>query len=317
MRASLVRAILFLPLSLAALHADVTLRYRTEMQLNPALPAAVAASAAMGTAALPQETVIRFKNGKGFSTYMGFDSITDFMTHEITLLDAAGKRYAKVTSDQIGDTAAGALPPMPPQAQAALASIKVDVAPARMTGRTEVIQGVNAEEREIVISVTAPSLPNMPPGPLAKMVMLVWSAQAAEVMRVPALRELAGYTLAAYATMNPAASMGKVLGQLPGFADAFGPMMKEMQKGTVLRMHMQVFLPVIAAMMQRMPPGSNPFGPGFDANAPLMELNQEAAELSSASVPDSVFQIPEGYREAPAADMLHDLFARGQAAGKQ
>jgi hypothetical protein len=48
-----------------------------------------------------------------------------------------------------------------------------------------------------------------------------------------------------------------------------------------------------------------------------MQMNQEVAELSAAPVPDSVFQIPEGYQEAPAADLIKTLLTKSQAAAKQ
>lgn len=57
-----------------------------------------------------------------------------------------------------------------------------------------------------------------------------------------------------YATTNPVGFMGKIMRQLPGFADGFEPLMKEMQKGTtVLRMHIDMFMPVLAAMLKQMP----------------------------------------------------------------
>jgi len=72
---------------------------------------------------------------------------------------------------------------------------------------------------------------------------------------------------------------------------------------------------MIAAMMKANP-GASPFGADFDANAPFMTMNQELAEISTASIPDSVFQIPEGYTAAPAADILKDMIARMQAGKK-
>ena len=300
-----------LALTLSVAHADVTLRYKMEFKTNSALSAQMAR-------VMPQETVLRLKGGKGFSTSMGFDSIIDFTTREITLLDTAGKRYAKLPYDQYGEEVARAMPEMPAEARAAMPSMKTDISPARVTGRTAVIQGVEAEEREIVVSVEGPAMPNMPPGPMVKMVMHLWSAKPGEVMRVPAIRELTGYSLWSYATMNPAASMGKAMKQIPGFADIFEPLMKEMMKGaTVLRVHMDMFMPVMAAMLQRMPAGSNPSGASIDPNEPFMQMNQEVAELSAAPVPDSVFQIPEGYQEAPASDLIKGLLAKSQAAAKQ
>ena len=118
--------------------------------------------------------------------------------------------------------------------------------------------------------------------------------------------------------MNPTAFMDKMMKQLPGLGGAFAPLMEEMQKGaTVLRVHMDMFMPAMAAMLQRMPAGGNPSGASIDPNEPFMQMNQEVAELSAAPVPDSVFQIPEGYQEAPASDLIKGLLAKSQAAAKQ
>jgi hypothetical protein len=292
--------------------ADVTLRYKMELKANPALPAQMAA------AAMSQESVMRLKGGMGFSASMGFNSIVDFTTQKMTVLDEAGKRYAKLTFDQFGEEVAGAMPQMPAVARASRAGVKSTVSPARVTGRTAVIQGVEAEEREITVSIEGPAMPNMPAGPMVKMVVQLWSAKPGEVMRVPSIRELTGYSLWSYATMNPAASMGKAMKQIPGFADIFEPLMKEMMKGaTVLRVRMDMFMPAMAAMLQRMPAGGNPSGASIDPNEPFMQMNQEVVEISSAPVPDSVFQIPEGYQEAPASDLIKGLLAKSQAAAKQ
>lgn len=304
--------VFLMPLTLSVVRADVTLRYKMEIKANPGLFAQMAA------AALPQESMLRLKGGKGFSTSMGFNSIIDFATKEISLLDTAGKRYAKLTSDQFGEEIARAMPEMPAEARAGMAPMKADVSPARVTGRFAVIQGVEAEEREIAISVGGPAMPNMPPGPTVKMVVQLWSAKPGEVTRVPAIRELTGYTLWSYGTMDPTVFMGKMMKQMPGFSDVFEALMKEMQKGTtVLRVHMDMFMPAMAGMLGRMPAGSNPSSASFDPDEPFMQMNQEVVELSSAPVPDSVFQIPEGYREAAASEVIKSLFAKSQAAYKQ
>ena len=300
-----------LALTLSVAHADVTIRYKMEIKTNSALPAQMAR-------VMPQETVLRLKGGKGFSTSMGFNSIIDFTTKEITLLDPASKRHAKLPYDQFGEEMSRAMPEMPAEARAAMPSMKTDVSPARVTGRTAVIQGVEAEEREIAVSVEGPAMPNMPPGPTVKLVIHLWSAKPGEVLRVPAIRELTGYSLWSYATMNPTAFMDKMMKQLPGLAGAFVPLMEEMQKGAaVLRVQMDMFMPAMAAMLQRMPAGSNPTAASYDPNEPFMQMNQEVAELSTAPVPDSVFQIPEGYQEAPASELIKGLLAKSQAAAKQ
>ena len=305
-------SIILISLTLSVVRADVTLRYKMEVKANPGLPAR------MTVGAVPQESVLRLKGGKVFSSAMGFTSIVDFATKQITLLDAATKRYARVTSDQFGREMSRAIPELPAEARTAMPSMKADVAPARVTGRTAVIQGVEAEEREIVVSIAGPAMPNMPPGPMVRMVIQLWSAKPGEAARVPAMRELTEYSLWSYATMNPTAFMGTAMKQLPGFSDLLEPLMKEIQKGTtVLRMHMDMFMPAMAAMLQRLPAGSNPLGANFNPDEPFTQMNQEVVEISTAAVPDSVFQIPEGYQEAPASDLIKGLLAKSQAAFKQ
>ena len=150
------------------------------------------------------------------------------------------------------------------------------------------------------------------------MVVRLWTAKPGEVTRVPAIRELTGYTLWSYATINPIAVVGKMMKQLPGCSDVFDRLMEEIPKGTmVLRMQADVFVPAIAARLLRVPAGGDPSGASFYPDEPLMQMNQELEEISTAPVPDSLFQIPEGYQEATASDLIKGLVARSQAAAKQ
>ena len=48
-----------------------------------------------------------------------------------------------------------------------------------------------------------------------------------------------------------------------------------------------------------------------------MQVNYELVELSSAPVPDSVFQIPEGYQEASPSELIQALLAKSKAAAQQ
>ena len=166
--------LLLTPLTLLTTYADVTVRYQTEFQMNPALPASM--TSAM-TSNVPKDSILRFKDGKGYSASAGMDMITDFTTKEITLIDGAGKRYAKMTSEQYGQEFERAMPVIPPQARTAAASMKTESTPARMTGRTAVIQGVEAEEREFAISTQMPGPPNSQPGPTMKIVLQIWKAK--------------------------------------------------------------------------------------------------------------------------------------------
>lgn len=82
------------------LHGDVTLHYRMSVKLNPTLPAAMTQRAMeqMSTA-MPIDSTMQFKGGKGFSSSMGITSITDFSTQQVTLIDGEKKRYATIPWD--------------------------------------------------------------------------------------------------------------------------------------------------------------------------------------------------------------------------
>ncbi len=284
-------------LAIPVLHADVTVRYKTEVKMNPALPAQMAGVMGGADALIPQEQILRLKGGKGFSTAAGYNSITDFTTQEITLLDTKTSRYAKLKASQLSETLAATIPKMPPEAAAMMASMKTDVSPWKATGRTAVIQGVETEEREIVFSIAGPALPNMPPGPMVRMVMQIWTAGPGEVLRVPAIRELTGYSLWSFATMNPTSGIEGMMKQMSGFAEFLAPLIAYRQMGaTVMRMHTDMFMPAMAALL--------------DPDTPFMQMTQEAVELSSAPVPDSVFQIPDSFHEAEASDLIQGVFAR-------
>lgn len=274
--------------SLSTLDADVTARYKTEITINPATAAMTAGAVKGAELAAPQETGIRLKNGKGFSSSSGFSSIIDFPAKELTVLDHATMRYAKMTSAQFVEEAAKAIPEMPADARSAMAATKISLSAPRLTGRTATIQGVEAEEREIVVS-SAYAL-------AVRMVMQLWTAKASEVQRVPAIRELTEYSLYTWVTTNPVSSMEKIIKPLPGFGSVFQPIMEEMKTWMpILRVHMDVFMPGSA---------------GLDNSAPFFQINQELVELSTAPVPDGVFEIPAGYQEASPSELVQALWPR-------
>jgi hypothetical protein len=300
-------------LGLPALRADVTLRYKTQVDINPNLPQQITQQA-MKTldASLPPSETRQFKNGKMFSSGSQA-AIIDFTKREITLLDPAGKRYATVPADRYGDEIARAMPEMPAEAKAGMAAMKGH-AESKATGRTATIQGVECDEREIVMTVDLPPMPNVLAGPMMRMVMHIWTAKASEAARVPAIGELAGYNLFSIAGMDPVTSMAKTFQQIQGFGDTMATLMKELQSGgtsVFLRMQMEMYMPMLAALLKQMP--NSPAGAGFDADAPLVHVNQELAEISTAPVPDSVFRVPEGYQSVPAADLLKDLIKQKMA----
>lgn len=302
-----------------SLHADVTLRYKTDVKMNPNLPAMIAQQATQGmmNGAMPTDISMQLKGGKGYTAAGITTAIVDFTKQEITLLDKDGKRYATVGVNDFADQMIAAMPAMPDQAKAMMAAMKSHFT-AKSTGTTATIAGVESEERILDISVDGPAMPNMPEGPLMRMVMHVWTAKQGEVMKNPAIRELAGYNLYSYAVMNPVGMMEKMFQQMPGMGDAFTGMVKELKSGgtpAVMRMQMEMYVPMIAAIMKQNPQTAAMFG-GFDGDSPLMTMTQDVAELSSAAVPDSAFQIPEGYKSAPAVDVIKTMFSKLTPAAK-
>jgi hypothetical protein len=315
----LLRTSAFAAMLLATqLHADVTLRYKSDVKLNPSLPPQMAQQMGKGLTSMPLENVLQLKNGKGYASMAMLRSIVDFTKGEMKLIDPESRRYTVVTPDQFAAEMAKMLAGIPAEARQAMASMKATV-DTRQTGRSATILGIEADEAEVVIAITGPPVPNMPAGPMVRMVMQLWTAKQSEVLRVPALRELTGYNLWAYTTMNPAGSIEKMFQQMPGMGDSFGKFIKEMQtaKAALLRSRTSMYMPAMAAMMKQLPPDKNPFGAGFDAETPLLEMTQELAELSSAPVPDAIFEIPADYKAAPASEMIQAMFEKQKAAARQ
>lgn len=310
--------LLLASIALPALDADVTTRYKTEITVNPAMSALTAGAARGANWSAPQEMTFRLKGVKGFSSSLGVQSIIDFGTKEMTILDPSSRQYAKMTHEQFFDELVKATPQMSATTSAAMATVTSSVSPARLTGRTAVIQGVEAEEREMVVSMDGPAIPNAPSGPAMRMVIEIWSARPGEATRVPAIRELTEHSLESFANMNPVANLERVMKQVPGFSDALEPFLKETQNGTViLRMHMDLFLPAMAAIMKQKAAAGDGAGAGLEEGAPFTQVNQELVELSSEPIPDSVFQIPEGYREVSSSELVQAALAKSKAALQQ
>ncbi len=287
-----------------SVRADATLRYHTDIQTAGGIGIPVQANAALGGL---RDMVVQVKGNNARSSQGNITSIMNLMTQELTLVDAANKRFASVPASQYAERAKAAIPAMPEQARTLFSSMKSKME-SHSTGRTATIQGIQAEEQEFVLTLDM-ALPGAPPtpGPFMKLVMQVWTAKPEEAQRVPALQEFKNYTASAGSAMNPADMMKQVVGALPGMGDSLGAMFEEIsKKGAMsLRMHTELFMPLVAMMSQQLPqqPGQ-PRTPVLDPNAAIMQVNQELVELSSAAVDDSIFQVPQDYQAVPLADLL-------------
>ncbi len=301
--------------ALPALHADVTLRYKTEVTIDPNMPAQFADQMRKALdSSLPKSQSQQLKDGKLNSDSGKFSSISDFNKREITLIDSVTKRYSTIPAEEYADDLVKAMPETPAQYKTVMAALKTHTE-SKDTGRTETIHGIEGDERLIDITLGGPALPNMPPGPMMHMVMHVWLAKASETARVGALGELAKWDFMSYGGMDPVSVMSKAFAQLPGIGDAVLPMMQDIRSSrrVVLRMQIEMFMPLLA-MMQQMAAGGRPTGPATGPEKPSVSMTHEVSEVSTAPVPASVFQIPEGYQSAPAVDLLSDMMKRQVAA---
>ena len=61
--------------AVAPLSADVTIRYKTEYQFNPSLPAAMTEQAMKSQP--PMDSVVRVKGHKGYTESLGLQTIID------------------------------------------------------------------------------------------------------------------------------------------------------------------------------------------------------------------------------------------------
>jgi TonB family protein len=276
-----------------ALRADVTVRYQTGMN-----------SAALPPPGMDLSSTVHIKGNKVSTTTGGITMIIDAVKQEITLIDAAHKALATIPASQYAKKVTVALPEMPADAsetvQGMLAKTKTKVE-SRITGRTEAIQGIQAVEREITASLEMPMPEGMPiPSMGIKMIVRTWTAKPEEVLRVPALRELAALNLWQKYFMDPGGSFLQ-FGQMAG--GGMASLAEEMyqDRGVILRVSMEMSMPSMDALAgeQR----SVATGPESSPQ-PLFQTSMELVELSSAPLEDSLFRIPSEYAPTDFDDLM-------------
>jgi hypothetical protein len=290
--------------------ADITVRYAWDYKLGFSLPPGAAGQIPNASlAALNRPSEVRIKGNKAYQSFGKYSSITDLSTNEVIYLDLDGMRYGTAQADQVAEIISRAMPQVP-QVQGLTDMMKTDIQ-SRKTGRTETIQGIQAEEYEIVMNISLKS-PNVPAGgPAMRMVMQMWRASESETERNAALGELARYSKMTASSINPADFLRKLSGPLQGLSDSMGPLIAEMTKdnGLIVRTHVEASSPMLAMLSPQSLPA------GLDPTAPLVSANQEIAELSTKPVDESIFQIPAGFRKVDVEEILKDQIAAmsGQA----
>jgi TonB family protein len=296
----------------SALCADVTIRYQTDFKLAAGLPPML--EQAMKPALTKASPLsIRMKGNRAWSMSGGITEIVDFAKQELTLIDAAHHTFATFPASEFADKMAAAVPQIPAAqmkaVQDAMSSIKTKV-DSKVTGRTDVIQGVQAEEREIDISMDMPMPAGMrQTGPSLRLAMQIWNAKQGEALRVPTIRELTGFNLWQKYFLNPAGTIAKLVGKMPGVGGMVTPMLEETLKNqsVILRIHMDMYMPFMAAMARKMAEQKGETAVTIDPDAPIIQMNQEVVELSDAPVDAALFEIPKEYTAAPADDLIRGM----------
>jgi hypothetical protein len=304
----------------SALRADVTLRYQTEFKPAAALQPFMEPLLKTMQSGPAGSISIKMKGTQGYTTSGNWGEIFDFVKGDVTLVDPAHKTFATFPLSELMDKMMSAMPQMPEQPEAfkqIMASMKTHL-DSKETGQTAEIQGVQAEERLVHFDVEIPLPPGMAPqmGPSIdiKLVIHIWTAKKEEAMRVPVVRELTGYQTWQKYVINPAGIFEKLTASMPGVGEAIGPLFKEMAKnpGVLLRTRMEVYMPFLATVAKQAAAQGQSF-PAIDPDAPLLEMSQEAAELSNAPVDASLFEIPKGYTPVAAEDMVREMVKAQQA----
>ena len=304
------------------LHADVTIRYKTDFKLGSYVPAATQQQLQQLFSKLPFPPVmiVQVKGDKGYSNVGLAASLLDFTKQQITLLDSTHKLFATAyMKDFPGEIGAAApqTPSIPPAVQKVLESIKSNFS-VRKTGRTDVVQGIQVEESELTLTIQLPVPPGLPlppnifqPGEIVtvlKTVVQIWTATPSEVLRVPALSEL-GSHMSAMRFMNPATSMQQMFGRLPGLSEGSASMLDYFSKSNspMLRSHSQAYLPILAQIGPILQAQGKNLPAGLDADTPFFETDTEAIEISGAALDDSIFQVPAGYQSTSLTDLFKTL----------
>ena len=276
-----------------AVWADLAVRYKLDFQVGAVLPPAIVDAVRQQVAGfIPNDMSMRVRDGKCTSSVGALTSIVNATTGEITLLNPKTKQFATTPAATYADKIAGSTL-LPPAAQQMLANLKVDVQTSK-TGQTGSINDILAEETLITLTIAGPD-----PATSLRLDMDEWLPAASEFDRVPALKELGSCSTAA-GMSDPSVMLDKLFGQVPGASAKLSEAVKALSiKGSaVLKMQISVHAPGLGALLQ------SQGAAGVDPDAPLVVMQMNLAEFSLDPLPDTLFQVPAGYQEAPSEDLL-------------
>jgi len=283
--------------------ADLTIRYSVDMKFGAAVPAEAAATAKQQVSRLFAAGMSTRVRGPRCATSFGpLNSILDATAGEITLLSPATMQFATVPVAGYTERVLGqqSIPPEVRQAiQTLFQSLSID-AQSDKPGGTAVISGIRTEDNRTTISL---GIPNPAGGPAITIRAEIhrWMPADAELSRVPQLKDMSGCMTAMGSPGDPSAAFQQLLGPLSGGSEKLGSALKELSASNgvpALKTSLDVFLTALPGL------------PAASSAEPTLAMDFNLAEFSTDPLPDSVFQIPEGYKSAPLEDLT-----KGFAAG--
>jgi TonB family protein len=287
--------------------ADLTLRYTTDITIGSALPA-VAATAMKQQMALnvPKERVIRIKGDKTLSDIGKLAAVVDNSGTEITLIDSAAKKYARLSMADFAAALRSNIPTIPAAAQQLMQNMKFDVHTS-VTGQVGMVSGIRADEHltTMTMSMDLPGLPATP-APAMRMEMHAWLASPDDLNRIPALRQYAAYAQRALSMINSADALQEVFSQLPGFGDMMRKAMEELTGNAgnlTVKTVEKVYSPLMARLTQNQADPNSPVIP----DSPIIEMRTDLTTISSDAIDDSVFEVPADYELVSVAEIVKAL----------
>jgi hypothetical protein len=301
-----------------SLLADTTVHYKNEMKLGASMQQVLGPAAENMKAVMPPSTTIQIKGTKELSTNGRFESVSDLGKQMITLIDPAHNQFATVYMKDYAAEVLSVMPgaqPVPADAQKILDSMTSTFS-SEKTGKTETINGVQAEETMMTLEVKMPdpsaasstgATQAAAPVDMMQMVIHMWTALPSEVDRVAGLKEFARVygDPAATAAINPGALMGKAFQSMPGMGKGFASMMDEMmqKKAIIVEMQLVMNMPFVQETLARQANMKDPAHP-VDPKEPFAVITVELDRISAEPIADTVFEVPDGFHVVSVPEFL-------------
>jgi hypothetical protein len=302
----MVRSFALLIVLLSSVRADVTVRYQTTITASPIMPPE-AQDQLKKAGSVPITMLV--KGSKGYTLAGNFASVSDLAKQTTTLMNTETKTFASVAMNDYQQAVSLMVPKPSADAQAMLANMETKFE-SKNTGRKQTIQGILAEERQIVMTMSSKVATDQEtPGQMMRMVMEIWSAAPSEAARVPALGEIERFSALTQTAMNPTAMIQQLLGPYSGMAKGYDALAKELSdhQTLVLRTHVSIYVPAMTQAVTALARTGRQV-PAFNPTGPLSEINQEVVELSTAPVDASVFEVPASYKQSTVGEILKSRF---------